>query len=232
MAILEYPQVINFRGSRLLDGDFDSTCATEWTAEITLRDMSDDEGDPLTVGGVEFITARLTGETDDMLDAYSAETEIFRGLFDGNFLAAGVEDQFESCPIGIIILKNAYLHPAVRGKNLGAWAVAEVIHHMGFAALFFIAGYPCPSGSRELAPKRRKQACASLARHWEKVGLRPITAQPHLMGQLGDHPDLDKSRNELAHVKDVEIEVSDAQLAEIREGTEKSTRPVVCLVEY
>jgi len=232
VAILEYPQVINFSGSQLLCGDFDSTRAVEWTAEITLRDKSDEEGDPLTVGGVKFITASLTDETDDMLDAYSPETEIFSELFDGEFLAAEVEDQFEGVPSGLIILKSAYLLPAVRGRNLGAWAVAEVIHHMGFAALSFIAGYPCPSGGGDLAPKERKQACASLARHWEKVGLRPITAAPHLMGQLGDHLDLDKSRSELEFIKDIEVEISAADLAAIKDGTDKSARPAVCCVDY
>jgi hypothetical protein len=136
MATLWNPRVINYSGSQLLEGDFDSTAAMSWGAEIALSDCEDDEGEPLTVGQITFITARLSTDTADMLDAHSADAEIFAELFVGEFLAAGVEDQFDGCPIGIILLEHAYLHPAVRGRDLGAWAVAEVIHHLGFAGLF------------------------------------------------------------------------------------------------
>jgi len=52
------------------------------------------------------------------------------------------------------------------------------------------------------------------------------------MGQLGNHLDLDKSRSELEFINDIEVEISAADLAAIKDGTDKSARPAVCCVDY
>jgi hypothetical protein len=126
-------------------------------------------------------------------------------------------EQFEStCPAGILLLDQAHLHPAVRGHDLGAWAVAEVINHMTIGRKMLVLAYPSPPGGQDLPAKQLRLAQNRLARYWEKTGLVRLDAAPRLMGQSTMFTALDEARAVLAPVAQVRIEVDAAAMEEIR----------------
>jgi len=208
-------------------GDFSNSGALSWIATVTLRGTDDEDGDPLTVGTITFLTARLCGDLPDLLDAISGDTAEFMPLFHGEWIVEGLGVQFESaCPAGILLLDQAHLHPAVRGHDLGAWAVAEIVNTMTFGPDMLVLTYPSPPGGRDLPKSKLKQAQNRLARHWEKVGLVRLDAAPHLMGQSTVYTYLDEARAELAPVAELSIEVDAATLDELRrDSPTRSTTP-------
>jgi hypothetical protein len=218
MATLNYPHVTDYGGVPAEGGDFPDTGAISWRAAVTMRDADDEDGEPLTVGTITFLTARLCGDLLNLLDAVSGDTAEFLPLFDGGeWVVEELGEQFDSpCPAGILLLDQAHLNQAVRGRDLGAWAVAEVINHMTIGRDILVLTHPSPPGGQDLPAKKLRLAHNRLARYWEKVGLVRLDAAPHLMGQSTMFTALDEARADLVHVAQVSIEVDAAALAEIR----------------
>ncbi len=216
MPTLSGPYVTNYRGVPPEGGEFPATGALSWVAAVTLRDDNDGDAEPLTVGTVTFLTARLDPDLPDLLDAISGDTAEFMPLFDGEDIVEGLQEQFEAWPSGLLILDQAHIHPAVRGHDLGAWAVAEVIHAMTYCGDVIVLAYPSPPGGQHLPKRELRQAQNRLARHWEKTGLVRLDAAPHLMGQSTNFTDLGEARAALAPVADVRIDVDAEALEELR----------------
>jgi hypothetical protein len=203
-----YPQVTAYTGIPEVSFDVDDTATMAWSATIALSDDEDENADPIGVGSVTFLTARMEGGVAGMLDSINADMAMFSEIVDGDELAPAVASQFESiCPMGLIILDQIYLHQAVRGHDLGAWAVAQVIHQMTFGGDQFIVTHPSPPGGAKLPKAELKRAQKRLTQHWQKVGLRPLDAAPPLMAQSTVFNDLGEARARLAPVADVRIEV-------------------------
>ena len=216
MPTLDDPYVTDYGGVPAEAGAFPDTGAISWDAAVTLHDADadDEDADRLTVGTVTFLTARLCGDLPELLDAISGDAAEFAPLFDGEFVVEELQEQFESaCPAGILLLDQAHLHPAVRGHDLGAWAVAEIVNTMTFGRDVLVLTHPSPPGGRDLPKSKLKQAQNRLARYWEKVGLVRLDAAPQLMGQSTIFNYLDEARAALAPVAEVRIEV-DANAAE------------------
>ena len=218
MITLTDPYVTNYGGVPAEGGEFPDTGAISWSAAVTMRDADDEDADSITVGTIMFLTARLCGDLPELLDAISGDTAEFLPLFDGGeWVVEELGEQFDSpCPAGILLLDQAHLHPAVRGRDLGAWAVAEVINHMTIGRDMLVLTHPSPPGGQDLPAKQLRLAQNRLARYWEKVGLVRLDAAPHLMGQSTIYTALDEARAELAHVVDVSLEVDASAAEELR----------------
>ncbi|MCI4675146.1 hypothetical protein [Candidatus Mycolicibacterium alkanivorans] len=225
MHTLVYPRVTNYGGVPAEAGAFPDTGAISWDAAVTLHDADDEDADCLTVGTLTFLTARLCGDLPELLDAISGDTAEFAPLFDGDFVVERLQEQFESaCPAGILLLDQTHLHPAVRGHDLGAWAVAEIVNTMTFGRDVLVLTHPSPPGGQDLPKRELRQAQNRLARYWEKVGLVRLDTAPHLMGQSTVYTCLDAARVRLAPVAEVRIEVDAATVEELRrESPPRST---------
>lgn len=217
MPTLTDPLVTNYGGVPAASGEFPATGAISWDAAVTLREADDEDGEPITVGTITFLTARLDPDLPELLDAISGDTAAFMPLFDGEDIVEGLQEQFEAWPSGLLILDQAHLHPAVRGHDLGAWAVAEVIHAMTYCGDVLILTYPSPPGGQNLPKRELRRAQNRLARYWEKVGLVRLDVAPHLMGQSTVYRYLDEARAALAPVAEVRIEVDAEALKELRQ---------------
>jgi hypothetical protein len=137
-----------------------------------MHDADDEDAEPINVGTVTFLTARLCGDLPDLLDAISSDTTEFRALFDDDRVVDGLAEQFDQpYAEGVLFLGQAHLHPAMRGHDLGAWALAEVLNTMTFGRDILVLGHPSPPGGQDLPAREMRLAPNRLALHWEKVGL-------------------------------------------------------------
>jgi len=222
MPTLADPYVTKYGGAPALSADYDAVGALSWGASVTLTEDDSDglqEEDTFTVGVVTFLTARLDPLLPELLDAISGDMAAFAPLFDQDFIVDELQEQFEdSYPAGILILDQAHLHPAVRGHDLGAWSVAQIINNMTFGRDLLVLTHPSPPGEQNLPETELRRAQNHLARYWEKAGLVRLDAAPHLMGQSTVYTRLDEARAALTPVAEVRIEVDVAAMAELRRG--------------
>lgn len=178
---------------------------TTWTATINMYVDADEFDETcLPIGLLEIHTMPLSGDPRETLDAVSTDTASYMKLFsrDGGFRDS-VEEQF-CYPIlsGMLIVDRAYVHPALRKRNIGAWAIVQAVHDLTFGASVFVTACPSPTEPR---PGQSVQAGAALlAAHWEKSGLRRIDGCPKLVGQVTDGGAFTDARERLENVSTVE----------------------------
>lgn len=194
---------------------FISTCESQfdammtWRAELDLAHLDDDASTDVLAGYAEFLTLRI-GEHPiaDLLDSISADTEHFAELFDDDDVNDALQEQFDDVPFNrVLIVTTVSVARPVRGHDLGAWLVSEVIARMAGAIDTLVLLYPYPAdaegeGAAVLA------AAIVLAKYWRRVGLVPIAGHPEVLGQSTGYIALPEARDKLRSVKDVAISVS------------------------
>lgn len=207
---LTYPH-LEYRGS-VANMDY---AMMHWFVHINMMIDSDADEDERTtgIGVLELYSAPIDDRLTEALDAISADTAEYLPLFsDDGYICDGVADQFdEPFVTGLLILNKAYIHPAVRGHDLGAWAVAQAVGHLTFGSSgVFVVAYPTPTEKRPGVST--SQAAKRLARHWRKVGLESIRSSRKLLGQCTSGDALDDACEALSVVGELEITVSVADL--------------------
>jgi hypothetical protein len=196
------------------DSQFDAMMA--WRAELELAYL--DEGDtPEVFGGyADFLTIRL-GEhpVAELLDSLSQDAENFADLFDGDDVNYSVEDAFSGAmPFNrALIVTMAFVAHPLRGHDLGAWLVAEVIARMAGAADTLVLLYPSPADA-QTGDTAELEAVSALTRYWQRAGLMPIDGHPGFLGQSTAYTTLPEARRALRVVEDVQISVPTSQIVE------------------
>ncbi|WP_071288672.1 hypothetical protein [Mycolicibacterium llatzerense] len=178
-----------------------------WRAELELGYLDDEEWDtPQVVAGhAEFLIINV-GEhpIGDLLDSLSQDAMAFAGLFEGVDVAQEVQDQFDDAWFNrVLIVTLVDVAAPLRGHDLGAWLVAEIVARMAGATDTLVLLYPHPVGRKtnDVAGAR------ALSTYWQRVGLVPVRHQPHFLCAATAHIHLSNAREALRHVDDVQIAV-------------------------
>lgn len=183
-----------------------------WRAELELGHFDADDTPQVLAGYADFLIINA-GEHPiaDLLDSLSQDAEHFAELFDGDYVSYAVQDQFEDVPFNrILIITVVDVAAPLRGHDLGAWLVAELIARMSSPTDTLVLLYPHPVGPQS-DPASERAAVTALRRHWQRVGLEPIEDAPHFLGQATAYLHLPNARVALNDaVEHVEINVPTA----------------------
>jgi hypothetical protein len=187
--------------------------AIQWRVEIAMSIDEDEESEhefgarQLNVGFLELITLPVDDSVAETLDSISVDTAEYLELIADGALSEEVHEQFDSPFItGLLILNRAYIHPALRGHNLGAWAVVQAIRHLAYGSITtFVIAYPTPTEQRLGVSKA--EGAARLTQHWGSAGFEPIAACPKLVGQTTASAAIDVAVDALAGVAELELAV-------------------------
>lgn len=187
-----------------------------WRAELEMAYLDDGDTPDVLVGYAEFLTIRL-GEHPiaDLLDSISQDAEHFAVLFDDDDVNNAVQEQFSyAMPFNRILLVTMVLvAEPLRGHDLGAWLVSEVIARMGGAVDTLVLLYPYPA-VKPTGDASELAAVNCLAGYWRRTGLEHIQAYPEFLGQSTAYRSLPEARQELSGVADVQISVPGNQLSD------------------
>ncbi|KEP38712.1 hypothetical protein MKSMC1_61540 [Mycobacterium kansasii] len=83
----------------------------------------------LEIGFLELFTLPLNASTAESLDGVSADTAAYLELLSHGDVSDAVDEQFDYPVVsGLLILDRAYVHPALRGHDIGAWAAVQAVH--------------------------------------------------------------------------------------------------------
>lgn len=189
-----------------------------WRVETAMSIDEDEESEhefgarQITVGFLELITLPVDDSVAETLDSISVDTAEYLELIADGALSEEVHEQFDSPFItGLLILNRAYLHPALRGYNLGAWAVVQAIRQLTYGSITtFVIAYPTPTEQRLGVSKA--EGAARLTQHWGSAGFEPIAACPKLVGQTTAAAAIGNAGDALAGVAELGIAV-DGHLA-------------------
>jgi len=170
----------------------------EWYADLV---MTGDKWEPdgelpeFSVGYLRCTAVDLTrGESaPEVLDALSADLEVFCPAFDGNDVTEEIQDQFEAPLFGVLALEVAEIASPFRGRGLGVWLAAEVIARLAPYPGTLVLGYPQHFGP-PFPGVSSAAAVRKLRRHWRRVGLEPLRGAPQLLGQSTDRRCFDRAR--------------------------------------
>ena len=177
-----------------------------WRAELELAYLSESDTPKVLAGYAEFLIIRV-GEHPiaDMLDSLSQDAENFAELFDDDDVADSVQEQFEDSPFNrILIITVVSIASPLRGHDLGAWLVAEVIDRMAspIDTLVLLDPHPIDEQPDDAA---EATAVEALSLHWQRVGLQPIGDA--FLGQATAYRHVSDARANLKAVADLEITV-------------------------
>jgi hypothetical protein len=206
--------VLRYHGSAA--DDFDSKFALmQWEVSVlmSVAEIDDDDDDGrLQIGGLDLWTAPLDGALTYALDAVSQDSSAYLALFSDGDISDGVLQQLDIPFVGgLLIINRAYVHRALRGRDLGAWAVARAIRDLTLGSSeVLVVAYPNPTEERPGVSEAK--GARMLARHWAKVGLAPIKRCPNLVGQSTAADALDVARADLDDVANLEITVTVSDL--------------------
>ncbi|WP_155268802.1 hypothetical protein [Mycobacterium kansasii] len=109
-------------------GDLD---ITGWRGSVAMYVESDGfaEETSLEIGFLELFTLPLNASTAESLDGVSADTAAYLELLSHGDVSDAVDEQFDYPVVsGLLILDRAYVHPALRGHDIGAWAAVQAVH--------------------------------------------------------------------------------------------------------
>jgi hypothetical protein len=144
---LRFPRV-EFTGGSAAGYDLD---ITGWRGSIAMYVEADGiaEETSLEIGFLELFTLPLTASTAESLDGISADTAAYLELLSHVDVSHAVDEQFDYPVVsGLLILDRAYVHPALRGHDIGAWAAVQAVHDLTFGSSVLVAAYPTPIESR------------------------------------------------------------------------------------
>ncbi|MGB8405907.1 MAG: hypothetical protein WCE30_17745 [Mycobacterium sp.] len=196
-AIALHNPTIRYRSTNTCDSD----AAMDWRADLHLYPV--DGGDPIIGGYVDFVMVRIS-ETDiaPALADIGGNAELFADLFDGPDLIADVDDQFEDTPFNnALLILDTHIEPPLRGHNLGAWMVAEVIARMAPVVDTLVALYPHPTPIPD-DYSTHLGAIAALDAYWRTIGVIPLHGDPRILGHTTAYDTLSNARQALADVRD------------------------------
>jgi hypothetical protein len=206
-SVTLYGLSLEYRG--FTAGDAHSK-ATQWHVDIVMNIEEQDEGEvlrprQLTVGYLELWTLPLDECVGDTLDSISGDTAEYLQLIAADAISDDVADQFDDSFItGLLILDRAYIHPALRGRSLGLWAVVDAIRRLTFGSIgVLVVAHPTPTEDR--SGISTAAAAKRLARHWGEAGLEPIHACPELVGQTTAVRAFDDSYKAFCSTAEMEI---------------------------
>jgi GNAT superfamily N-acetyltransferase len=152
----------------------------DWHAEMTLGPLDElgDHSSSVIGGWVEFLTIRLgEGSVPNMLDSVSGEADYFAGLFDNEWLADAVAQQFGATSIDfVVIVLDLFVAEALRGHQLGAWMVADLAHRLMPSTSGLILLSPWWSDSENEITTAEIFALEKLTSYWTQAGIG--TPQP------------------------------------------------------
>lgn len=184
-----------------------------WRAELELSYLDDGDTPDVLAGYADFLIIRV-GEhpIGDLLDSLSQDAVHFAELFDHNDVADAVQEQFDDAPFNrILIITLVTVGTPLRGHDLGAWLVAELIDRMASPTDTLVLLYPYPVG-RETDKASERAAVNALSNYWQRVGLQPLGEQSQFLGQATAYSHLPNARAELSAVAHVEITVPTSQI--------------------
>lgn len=147
---------------------------------------------------------------DDLLDSLSEEFAQFAELFDDDDVAGTVQSQFDDAPFNrILIITDVEIASPLRGHDLGAWLVAEVIDRMASPTDTLVLLQSEPAGqASELS------GVSALSKYWERVGLEAIQDHREFMGQATAYSHVTRARAALSAIAEAEFTVSTSQICE------------------
>lgn len=184
----------------------------DWHAELTLGPLDElgDHAASVIGGWVEFLTVRLgEGSVPNMLDSISGEAEYVAGLFDDQWLADEVAQQFDATSIdSVVVVLDLFVAEALRGHRLGAWMVADLAYRMIPSTSGLVLLSPWLSDSENEITTAEIFALEKLTKYWSRAGLEPLTAHPAILGQSTAYNALFDARAQLATVDDTAITVT------------------------
>lgn len=187
-----------------------------WRAELEMDYLDDGDTPRVLVGYADFLTIRI-GEHPiaDLLDSVSQDAEHFAVLFDDDDVNDEVQEQFsDAMPFNrILIVTMVLVAEPLRGHDLGAWLVSEVIARMAGAidTLVLLYPYPAVNPTGEVSELR---AVNRLGEYWRRTGLEHIEAYPEFLGQSTAYTSLPQARQALSGIEDVQISVAGNQLSD------------------
>ncbi len=192
--------------------------AIQWRVEIAMNIEEDEESEhefgarQLKVGFLELFTLPVDDSVSETLDSISVDTAEYLELIADDAISEEVQEQFDSPFVtGLLILNRAYIHPMLRGHNLGAWAVVQAIRHLTYGSITtLVVAYPTPTEER--LGVSEAEGAARLAQHWGKAGLELVAAFPKLMGQTTACTPIGDAGDALADVAELEVAI-DGRLA-------------------
>lgn len=184
-----------------------------WCAELELAHLSEDDTSVVLGGYAEFLIIRV-GEHPiaDLLDSLSQDAENFAELFDDDDVAYSVQEQFGDSPFNrILIITAVSIASPLRGHDLGAWLVAEVIDRMAspLDTLVLLCPHPLAKPASDAA---EAAAVEALSRHWQRIGLQPVGGG--ILGQATAYRYLSDARATLKAVADLQISVPTSLIRE------------------
>lgn len=187
-----------------------------WRAELEMAYLDDGDTPQVLGGYADFLTIQI-GEHSiaDLLDSISQDAEHFAVLFEGADVNDAIQEQFsDAMPFNrILIVTMVLVAEPLRGHDLGAWLVSEVIARMAGAIDTLVLLYPYPAvhptgDSIELAAVNR------LAEYWRRTGMEHIEAYPEFLGQSTAYTSLPEARRALSGIADTQIPVAGNQLSD------------------
>jgi hypothetical protein len=184
-----------------------------WHADIRMwaTDGPDDEEPTgtVSVGSITFVTGNdRNGDLADGLDSESGDLEVFDLILRKE---EEIVEQFTGKLMeGVLLIDKTFVHPALRGHDISAWACAEIIHMTTLTSSdTLVASYPMPTEKR---PGRKADGARRLAANAAKFGLKRIKAAPAFVGGTTDMNTMSKAREALASVTNLELNDLDGTL--------------------
>lgn len=181
-------------------GESQFDAMTTWRAELEMA-VYDHPGDcpDVLVGYAEFLVIRVLQQPiAELLDSLSATAEHFSILFDDDDVSDIVADEFsDAMPFNrILIITEVSIAEPVRGHDLGAYLVAELIPQLAGEIDTLVLMYPFPD-VHQTEDAAELEAVNKLTNYWQRAGLAPIEAHPEFLGQSTAYTALPAARRAL-----------------------------------
>jgi len=128
-----------------------------------------------------------------------------------------LQDQFDDVPIHrVMIITAVEIAEPLRGHDLEAWLVAEIIARMASPIDTLVLLHP-----HALGPHASSAADPTF--YWQRCGLTPVEHQPHFLCATTAYTHLPNARNLLSPVGDVQITVPAALIRVERPDSPRHT---------
>lgn len=206
---------IQYRSTNLSTYD----ACMDWQATLYL-DSDDEPSAPISGGHTDFLIIRLGEAPLHGILSMADDTPAFAPLFDGPTLARPLTQQFPDHVDTVLLVRHTYVEPALRGNDLGAWMLAEIVARMTSSTQTLVIGRQYPLGMGDDIVSRRR-AERSLRPYWRKIGVVPCDASPEFWAQSTDTDALRDARAHLARVHSLELEIAPTDIT----GPNDTARP-------
>lgn len=188
------------------ESQFDAMMTWRADLELSYLDENGIERDtPGVVGGyAEFLIINVgLHPIGDLLDSLSQDAAHFACLFEGDDVAAAVQEQFEDVPLNrVLIVTMVEVAEPLRGNGLGPWLVTELVERMASPTDTLVLMYPSPAGPQ---PSKAAESAAAraLSGYWEQFGFAPIECRPEFLGATTAYAHVSRARDALRALEGV-----------------------------